>query len=147
MKNIVLIIVIMEQYPYKNCETIEITTVAGVRKYKLPSSTLFSGKKVVAIQTYEPSDLPKSPFGIDLETTQVLKASYLTLTIKGKEKIKQIPLNNLIPSNMGGRIFHFEPEVLDLDKSGIECVNPGFITPGNVFCLTFYFEDNITGTK
>ena len=117
-----------------NVETLEIRVSAGRRRYFFTEvSDLLKGKKIVDIVPVESNNV--SPSG---NTTHSIYSTYLTLSVGGKETIKDYPLTLMSPN-----ITQIRPSFNDLkpdwSKSFINVM--GDITDGASICLAVMFND------
>ncbi len=127
--------------PIQNIELVEISIVAGVIKYKIPTQTNFRGKKIVLIQACGEEVATVTPLGktvLDYRT----QTGYITLDVAGQEKVKQLPLSAIdLTVNVFPRPF--EGLIINNDKSFVEFPTAVFEAGDEVkaFLLLFFFED------
>lgn len=117
-----------------NVETLEIRMSAGRRRYFFTEiSDLLKGKKIVDIVPVENNNA--TPSG---NAPQSIVSTYLTLSVGGKEKIKDYPLTLMSPSMCQVRPS-FNDLQPDWSKSFINVM--GDITDGASICLAVMFND------
>lgn len=122
----------------QNTENVEIVLSSLRQKYLLPSQNNFREKKVrdIILNT----EMKFAPSGRQIHDSTVFSKAFLTLDIKGKEKIKQLPLFNLVDNmNIAGR--RFDNIVINPDKSYIEISEMSGINDDQVILLTFIYDD------
>lgn len=140
----------------KNCVTIEIVTATGQTKYNLPSVTTFRDKLVNRVEAHSVSQIAKSPLNVALIPDSALKTAYLTLAEGSNERVKDLPLIDIVPGiSMGvttsgtvqvGRVINddignIEPMIVNHDKSYVTIADSSTISAGTVILLTFYYQD------
>jgi len=117
-----------------NVENIEIRLSSGRKRYFFTEiSDLLKGKKIVDIVPVENNNV--TPSG---NTPQSIVSTYLTLSVGGKEKIKDYPLTLMSP-NMVQIRPSFNDLKPDWSKSYLNVM--GDITDGSSICLAVMFND------
>lgn len=125
----------------QNVEIVEIVTIAGVSRYKLPSQTSFRDKKVRAIEAWDVSQVAKSPTNATVLNATAFKNTFFTLCVAGRERIKDIPFPALSDPQNYKTKFEINGLVIDNDKSYVTISDTGTISAGEVILLGIYFED------
>lgn len=125
---------VIQNLKISNVETLEIRLSPGRKKYFFTEvSDLLKGKKIVDI--VNPINGNKSPTGSEIYTGG---NSYLTLSISGREKIKDYPLSLLDANNVPVRPS-FDDLLPDWSKSFVNVL--GDITDGQSLVLCVMFND------
>lgn len=131
----------MESIKVKNFELIEIETKTGLPVYRLPTQTVFAGKEIIAIETFYVSTIPLAPSGMPLANINTIKSAFLTLNVKGVEKIKNLPIVNLVdPMNLNNK-FQIDNLIISSDKCEIHLADPSVAVTGEVILLGIYYKD------
>ena len=130
----------MESIKVRNFELIEIETKTGLPVYRLPTQTVFAGREIIAIETFDVADLPNAPSGSVLANANAMKSAFLTLNINGVEKIKNVPLINLRDASNLNNKFQIDNLVIASDKCEIRLADPATAVNGEVFLLAVYYK-------
>lgn len=137
----------LENVKITNVETIEIVLDGSRKNYSLSQlQDLLKGKKLIDIEVLANIGFPGemfilSPNGNILAGLNPLLSAYLTINVKGKEMVKNIPLLLLSKQAKTGYLRPtFDSLEPDWAKSHILLADtPG--EKGNSIMLTIYFND------
>lgn len=125
-----------------NIEILEVkTTPATITKFMLPDNENLADKIIHSIE-YVGESITNTPSGGSVVSQTVKKKSYLTISSKGNEIIKKVPLYDLDPYFFKGIkfVFSFIP---DLPKCYIECVDITDLIEDNVYMLYLFFWEKM----
>lgn len=123
-------------------ETIVIqTSSTSSTKFALGDIPNLRGKKIVAVEAHNVSQVPTSPLNRALVNSNVWQQSYLTLSVKGKEAINQVPLNAFYPTNNGGQLKSIAAQEIDTINSFVSVPNTTGLVSTESYLFTFYYID------
>jgi len=123
----------------RNMQPIEVVIKAGIQELFLPADSVITGKKIVAIECFTATQMPKSPSGASSMNDTAFNDAYLTLGNGTNTPINKIPLRSLVKSNNNGMI----PEIditIDTQKSKVNFNQTTNLSAGEVLTLFVYFE-------
>ena len=96
---------------------------------------------VMGIEVYSASQLIKSPLTYATTVSAAGQLSGMLVLIEGvKERIRQIPLINLIPQLNGGLQREFEPFVINISKSYIQLVAATSVNLNEAFVINLLYK-------
>lgn len=125
----------------KNCELVEVKIAnTSSSRIAFPFTENMKGKKVQAVETYQLTNVAKAPSGNALINATAFKDAFLTLQVKGKEKIKEVPLISFTTSYNDGLIKTLEPDTIDLQKSYVSFSQTANLVANESMIFVFYFE-------
>lgn len=130
-------------YPIQNSELIELVLDSTSKsKFTFAESQNIRGRKVKAIEVFTLAMCAISPQGNTLvQESDLVSGSFLTLSIGGKEKIKDLPLTSLMPTNNNGLMRNFDDIEIDLQKSYVTFPVTKAFAAGEVILFNFYYAD------
>jgi len=135
----------IHEYRGINIENIEVkTTPATLQKFYFPDHENLKGKKIQFIE-YIYSAYGITPSGDSIVNATVEKKSYMTLSQKGQEIIKKIPIYPMVSTNFAGYLMPFDNLEIDFPNSYFEISNTNDTVAGEIFFLNVYFYDRILG--
>jgi len=141
--------IVKEEQEYRgiNIENIEVkTTPATIQKFYFPDNENLRGKRIQFIEFIH-SSVGMTPGGDNLVNSDVLKRSYLTIAVKGQEIIRQIPIYNIISSNLDGYRIPLNNIEIDFPNSYFYVSDNSVIVENQKFFLNVYYYDRILGKK
>jgi hypothetical protein len=127
--------------PISNAETIELKINSTSGKIKFPYSENLAGKKITGIEAFKVGDVAVNSVGDAVINNNAFADAFVTLQIKGREKIKTLPLASFYPGSTNKLIKSFNNIIIDIDKSYIEFGRATNVVAGEVILLAFYYED------
>lgn len=128
--------------PIKDAEIVEvIVSNTSTQKFNFPDVPNLRGKKITSIEVFKLDDVSKAPSGKNVVNNNAIKKGFLTLYIKGREKIKEMPLQALVPSNRNGVVRKTDLFDLDYQKSYISFADTLDLVINEVVLIVFIYED------
>jgi len=135
------------EYKNINIENIEIkTTPATIQKFYFPDNENLRGKRIQFIE-YANANISMTPAGDSIINENAKNRSYLTIATKGQEIIRQIPIFNIIASNLSGYRIPLDNIEIDFPNSYFYVSDTSQIVADEKFFLNVYFYDRILGKK
>ncbi|MBA7514352.1 hypothetical protein ES705_06380 [subsurface metagenome] len=125
-----------------NVEILEVkTTPTTITKFMFPDNDNLRNKIIHRIE-HVTLVAPKTPSDGTIVNGTVKEKSYLTVSSKGDEILKRIPLRDFDPYNYFGFefVFSFIP---DLPKCYVECVDTTDLVEDQVYMFYLFFYDKI----
>lgn len=99
-----------------------------------------NGKKIIGIEVYSADQLTNGVLTYATNTSAAgCRQAVLTLVEGTTEKVKEIPLYDLIPQVNGGLQRELEPFICNISKSYIKLVATSAIVLNNVFVVNFIY--------
>jgi len=131
----------MENFKTKNVEIVEVSiSNTSQTRFSLPNVPNIQGKKVIAVEIYDLSKVTKAPSGNAILNATVQKYGFLTLSIDGKEKVKDMPFQSLIAANNNGQIFQIENANVDPQKSYVNFATTTGLVANEIVLIAFHYE-------
>jgi hypothetical protein len=99
---------------------ITISNITGT-EFPMPQNlTKIEAGTVVAIEAYDDSDFSKTPEGVAIVPSAVVKNAFMTLENRdNKQYLTRVPLSDLRRTNNNGDYFMILPQKIDFSKSRI----------------------------
>jgi len=133
------------EYRSINIENIEVvTTPTTIQKFYFPDHENLRGKRIQFIEFIH-ADVNKTPSYDDVVNNNVIKRGYITLSEKGQEIIRQLPIYNIILNNVDGYRIPFDNIEIDFPNSYFYVSDTINNIAGEKFFLNVYFYDRILG--
>lgn len=123
----------------KNMQPIEVVLKTGVQEFTLPQDEIVTGKKIVAIECFTATQMPKSPSGADSLNDNAFNDAFLSLGSGTNSPINKMPLRSLVKSNNNGLIPEIDT-VIDTQKCKVYFNQTTNLVAGEVLTLFVYFE-------
>jgi len=121
----------------------EVQTLAIGQKYQFKEIPNLSRNNILlyGFEAYSRTQLRNSPNGNDV----ILGADAHNVVVSFRDTNKvefvyQVPMYNLIRSNVGGFITMITPRLINLTDSYIQLVAAGTVTPGEAVVLNLYYS-------
>ena len=132
----------MDNILLKNSETIEFEiTTGGKSKIMFPTENRFKGRKITGIEFVSGASGQKSLNGNSMATIANLQNVFLTLDIKGAEKVKDLPASLMHRGSTGGRIIQFDNAEVNPSKSFVSVSDMSGVTSTLSIVMVVYFND------
>jgi hypothetical protein len=114
---------------------------AGV-KYNFPNNLGELNNVIVkGLEIYSASQLIKSPLTYASVVAQAGLLSGVLVLVEGtSERIRQIPLIDLVPQLNGGLQREFEPFTININKSYIQLVAATNVNLNEAFCVNLLYD-------
>lgn len=106
-----------------------------------PISTFMNNKKIVAVETFNATQVSKSPNGESVVSASDAAMGFLTLDVGGNQNIQQLPLQSLNVAVNGGHLREFDNLVINQDKCFVSFSTPSELTAGEAVLINFYYTD------
>jgi len=122
-------------------ETVEIKFPSTTQtKIYLPDIPILRNREILRVFSTYDFNTSKSPLNRSVVNTTVFGKTFLTLSMKGKEKINRFPIENLNPFASDYGPFWIN-DVIDFTKSFIEVGEPSSISASESVLLFFEYYD------
>lgn len=131
----------MDKLRINNVEVVSIKLQTSNTQFSLPILENLRGKKITAIEVFPISEVPTDRINQANCNATAFKQASLTLSINGKEKVKDLPLQSLVVSNNSGTIKEFGEVVINDQKSYISFSSTSNLVANEVIIIAFYYND------
>lgn len=121
------------------CVELKINNIA-TKKFSFPTDEVLKGKKVVAIEAIKHSNVSNTPMGETVINDAAFNKAFLTLSQKGVEKVKDLPLACLHTPSNNGLLKFFNDLEPDMTKSSISFSDTADLVKDEIVLLVFYFK-------
>lgn len=127
--------------PIQNVEILILKLKANNTKFAFPVIENLHGKKITGIEAFGITQFPTSPLGDNNCNANAFKQCFLTLSIDGKEKVKDLPIGSLVAANNNGLIKTFNDVVINEQKSYVQFSATTNLVDDEVIMIAFYYKD------
>jgi len=135
------------EYRGINVENIEVeTTPTTIHKFYFPDHENLRGKRIQFIEYINPI-VTKTPSGDNLVNATSKGRSFLTLSEKGQEIVRKIPIYNILAGSLNSFRIALDNIEIDFPNSYFEVSNKDTLVAGEKYFLNVYFYDRVITKK
>lgn len=114
---------------------------SSLKKYQFPQNIgPLANATIVGIEVYPASDIAASPTAKTPVSLAGCRSAVLTMFTDSTERLRQIPLINLIPTSQGGIQREFKPFKWNVNQSYIQLLSAANVNLNESFVINFLYE-------